>query len=83
MNGVVLEAAAEDLDRPVEDILPADQGIHLAGLRPGGQLRRVVPEELVLFLLGLPDRFSLPFARVPGDAAPAVSPVRTETPWEM
>ena len=61
MNRVVLETAAEDLDRPFEDILPADQGIHLAGSCPGGQLRRVVPEELVLFFFGLPDRFSVPF----------------------
>ena len=73
MNRVVLETAAEDLDRPFEDLLPADQRIHLAGLRPGGQLRRVGPEKLVLILFVLPDRFPLPRSRAPSVCSPALA----------
>jgi hypothetical protein len=62
VDRIILEAAAEDLDRPFKDILPADQGVHLTGPCPGGQLNRVVPEKLVRFFFGLPDLFPVPFA---------------------
>ena len=72
VNRVVLETAAEDLDRPREDLLPADERIHLAGLRPGGQLRCVGSEKLVLILFVLPDRIPLPRSRArPLFACPA------------
>jgi len=30
VNGIVLVAAAENLNRPLDDVLPADEGVHLA-----------------------------------------------------
>ena len=81
VDRVVLEAAAENLDRPFEDLLPTDERIHLAGLRTGGQFRREGPQKLVLLLLVLPDGFP---PRVPGLVrCPPVLPARTDMPWEI
>jgi hypothetical protein len=85
MNRVVFEAAAEDLDRPFKNLLPADKRIHLAGLCAGGQLRRVGPEKLVLLIFVPLDRFSLPrfrasllFSVAPGENRGAVGDVIEE-----
>ena len=54
--GVVLLAAVQDLDHPLQLLFPAHHGIQLAFLRPGGQIDAVVIQE---FALGRAGRLAL------------------------
>ena len=60
VHRVVLETAAEDLDGPGEDLVPADERIQIAGLRPGGQFRCIRAEKFVRLRLVPADGFPPP-----------------------
>ena len=58
MDRIVLQPPAEHLQRPLHDILPADEGFELTGLGPGSQINGKLLQSAALLLLRGPGRLS-------------------------
>ena len=61
--GIVLGPAGEDLDHPLDLLLPADDGVQLSRPGPAGEVRAVVLDMLALFLVDVLPLFRSTVAR--------------------